>query len=130
MIGSAGVLNSIVLLGGALLCGCAAQSASPNPPPPLAAEEQSILIASTPAAGSTVQAPVTELRLTFSPPARLHELTVAGAQGTMPMMVTAVGEVPNYSLPLSGLRAGSYTVNWRATAAGREYRGSFNFTVR
>ena len=90
----------------------------------------SILAWSTPAAGSTVRAPVDELVLHFSPPARLGEVTVTGPEGAMPMMVTAVGEVEHYSLPLSGLGPGTYRVDWKALAASREYRGSFNFSVR
>ncbi|HKP33150.1 MAG TPA: copper resistance CopC family protein [Sphingomicrobium sp.] len=122
-------MNSIALLGGALLCGCAVQPAS-SAAPATGQQQQSILVGSTPAAGSTVQARVTELKLRFDPPARLHELTVVGDQATMPMMVTAVGEVPDYTIPLSGLGPGSYTINWRASARGKEYRGSFQFTVR
>jgi methionine-rich copper-binding protein CopC len=90
----------------------------------------SILEWSRPASGSTVSAPVNELQLHFSPPARLHEVTVTGPELTMPIMVTAVGEVEHYSLPLSGVEAGSYSVSWRATAAGREHSGSFGFSVR
>ncbi len=90
----------------------------------------SILAWSRPAAGSTVSGPVNELQLHFTPPARLGEVTVTGPEGAMPMMVTAVGEVEHYSLPLSGLGSGSYTVDWRAIRAGREYRGTFGFTVR
>lgn len=48
----------------------------------------------------------------------------------MPIMVHAVGEVADYSIPLSGLGPGGYTVNWRATAQGRAYTGSLTFTVR
>lgn len=91
---------------------------------------QSILASSTPAAGSTVSGPVNELMLHFSPPARLAEVTVTGPDGMMPMMLTPVGEVEHYSLPLSGLGAGTYTVDWRANAAGQEHRGRFSFTVR
>ncbi|HEU5286053.1 MAG TPA: copper resistance CopC family protein [Sphingomicrobium sp.] len=110
----------------ALLGSCAAA-----PPAEPAATAQSILQSSTPADGSTVQGPVDSLELRFSPPARLHELTVTGSDGlTMPTMVTTVGEVPHYSIPLPGLGAGAYTVNWRATAAGASHRGSFRFTVR
>ena len=90
----------------------------------------SILAWSRPAAGSRVTAPVNELVLHFSPPARLDEVTVSGPEGAMPMMVTAVGEVEHYSLPVSGLQAGSYTVSWRASAAGTDYRGSFGFQVK
>lgn len=90
----------------------------------------SILTGSTPAAGSVVAGPVDELVLRFSPPAWLNEATVAGPDGAMPMMVTAVGDVPSYTLPLSGLEAGAYTVNWRATVRGQAHQGSFGFTVR
>jgi len=68
--------------------------------------------------------------LQFNPPARLDEVTVSGAAGTMPMMVHSVGEVRDYSIPLSGLSAGVYIVHWQATAAGHEYRGQFSFAVR
>lgn len=57
-------------------------------------------------------------------------MTVTGPEGAMPMMVTAVGEVEHYSLPLSSDAPGAYTVAWRATAKGREYQGRFGFTVR
>ena len=101
------------------------------PPAAPAAVAQSILQGSTPADGSTVAGPVDSLELRFSPPARLLELTVTGSDGlSMPMMVTAVGEVARYSLPLSGLEAGAYTVNWRAAAGGTSHSGRFRFTVR
>ena len=120
-----------IAFGGALLGGCAAQpAASDATPAQQQSSESSILVSSTPAAGSTVAAPVNELKLRFSPPARLDEVTVTGPDGTMPMMVHAVGETADYSLPLSGLDRGSYSVNWKATAAGRAYRGSFSFTAQ
>lgn len=90
----------------------------------------SILAGSTPASGSTVGAPVNQLKLRFSPPARLAEVTVTGPDGTMPMMVTAVGEVADYSLPLDELNAGKYTVDWRAIVGAQSHKGSFSFTVR
>jgi methionine-rich copper-binding protein CopC len=89
-----------------------------------------ILASSNPAAGSTVDGTVDTLELHFNPPARLDEVAVTGSGGTMPMMVHAIGEVAHYSLPLSGVTPGLYTVNWRATALGTEHRGSFSFTVR
>ena len=46
------------------------------------------------------------------------------------MMITAVGEVDHYSLPLSADAPGAYTVAWRASVQGREHQGSFGFTVR
>ena len=115
-------------VGGALLCGCAVQhSTAPSRVAPQV--QGSILTSSDPAANSTVRAPVDALRLHFNPPARLHELSVGGPDGAMPTMVHAVGEVSDYSIPLPDLGPGAYTVNWRATAGGGDYRGSFTFTV-
>jgi len=115
----------------ALLAGCAQQ---PQPAAPAGSAAtpapQSILAWSKPAAGSTVSGPVNALVLHFSPPARLLEVTVAGPDGAMPMMVTAVGEVEHYSLPLPGLGPGQYEVDWRASAGGAGHRGSFTFQVR
>jgi len=111
-----------------------AQEAALNAPDPAARvgarATSSILTGSTPAAGSVVARPVERLVLRFSPPARLSEVTVTGPNGMMPMMVTAVGEVPSYTLPLSGLVAGAYTVTWRASVQGQAHQGSFGFTVR
>lgn len=45
------------------------------------------------------------------------------------MMVTAMGEVEHYSLPLQAEAPGAYTMAWRATVKGR-VRGSFGFIVR
>ena len=117
----------VVALAAAVLCACAAAGpAAPAAPPPAA----SILAGSSPADGATVAAPVDELVLIFDPPARLLEVTVNGPDGLMPTMVTAVGETSHYSLPMPGLTAGSYGVDWRASAQGREHRGSFRFSVR
>ena len=109
-----------------LLNGCApAPSAEP------AAATQSILQSSTPADGSTVAGPVTDIKLRFSPPARLNELTVTGSDGMiMPMMVAAAGEVASYSIPVSDLETGAYTVRWRASAAETPHQGMIRFTVR
>ena len=84
---------------------------------------------SKPTAGSTVNVPAEELVLHFSPPARLGEVTVTGPDGAMPMMVTAVGEVDHYSLPLWADAPGACTVAWRASVQGREHQRSFDFTV-
>jgi methionine-rich copper-binding protein CopC len=118
-----------LIVGGALLWGCAAQD-SAVPASSASAARQSILASSSPAAGSTVRSPVEELQLRFDPPARLDEVIVSGPDGTMPTMVHAVGEVADYSIPLSGLGPGPYTVNWRAISRAREYSGSFGFTVQ
>ncbi len=92
---------------------------------------QALLASSRPAEGATVAGPVSNLELHFSRPARLGEVTVTSADGTiMPMMVTAVGEVRDYTLPLSDLGPGRYAVDWKATAQGIEYRGTVRFAVR
>jgi methionine-rich copper-binding protein CopC len=122
------LLNALAI-GGALLWGCAARP-SDTAAPADHQGEASILVNSQPAAGSSVAAPVDQLILHFNPPARVDEVTVAGPDGLMPMMVTSVGEARDYSLPVHGLGPGSYTVSWRATTQGREYRGTFQFTVR
>lgn len=109
-----------------VLSACAAPAA-----PDTGAATSSILESASPSGGSTVRGPVDQLALRFSSPARLVEVTVTGADGVQtPMMVTAVGEVAAYSLPLPDLGPGAYTVGWRATAAGQVYQGSFRFTVR
>jgi hypothetical protein len=91
--------------------------------------DRSILAWSMPAAGAKVSAPVSELVLHFSPPARLSEVTVTGPRGAMPTRVAAVGEVEHYSLPLSELGVGAVTIDWKATASGVDYRGSFGFEI-
>ena len=113
-----------LLLAMANTAGCAAKP----PQAPISASSSSILASSSPAAGSTVQAPES-LRLRFDPPARLDKVTITGPGGTMPMMVHSVGEVANYDLPLPGLEPGSYSVEWQATAGGGKNSGSFTFTV-
>lgn len=111
-----------------LLAGCAQSPEAASSPSSSA--ESAILVSSNPAAGSTVAAPVNELVLNFDPPARLGEVTVTGPDGMMPMMITSVGEVPRYSVPVHGLGPGDYTVRWTATAGGQPHEGSFGFTVR
>lgn len=115
---------AVALLG--LLGACARTSASASA---VEAPNDSILVGSTPAAGSTVSAPVNELVLNFDPPARLLEITVTGPEGAMPTMITPAGEQLTYSVPLPGLGPGSYRVDWRASAAGHTHQGSFGFAV-
>jgi methionine-rich copper-binding protein CopC len=119
-----------VALVAGFLSACAAAPAPAVTPEDTAQTAASILAKSSPASGATVTAPVNELRLQFNPPARLAEVTISGPDGTMPMMVHAVGETVDYSVPLPGLEAGNYVAHWRATAAGREYRGDVTFTVK
>ena len=99
-------------------------------PPKVAATGVPLLAGSSPANGAVVSASPGNLVLDFSPPARLLEVTIAGPGGQMPMMVTASGDNARYSLPLPALGLGTYSVDWRATAAGREDRGTFSFTVK
>ena len=105
-------------------------AAKASAPASAAAVAVPLLAGSTPANGAVAAAPVNRIELHFSPPARLLEVIVTGPDGPMPMMVTSVGESAHYSLPVSGLGPGSYSVDYRASAAGREDRGSFAFTVR
>ena len=114
-----------MIAGGAFLCACAAQSADTAP-----LVESGILDSSIPAAGATVSSPVDELKLRFSPPARLDEVTIDGPDGLMPMMVHAVGESTDYSLPLPGLGPGTYTINWKATTRAEMHQGTVRFTVK
>ena len=96
-----------------------------------AAQSTSILASSSPANGASIAGPVRRIDLDFNPPARLGEVTVTGPDGIMPMMVSAVGEVAHYELPLStDLGPGAYRVDWKASIAGAPYHGSFAFTVR
>ena len=123
---------SLATLGLVALAGCGAAPApvSTSSTSGQATAGKSILLSSIPASNSVVSAPVDELVLRFSPPARLLEVTLTSQDTTMPTMITAVGEVERYSVPLSGLEPGSYVADWRASVRGTEYRGSIPFTVR
>jgi methionine-rich copper-binding protein CopC len=94
------------------------------------ATSEVILASTAPAAESTVRGPIEELTFRFARPARLMELTVNGPDGAMPVMISPEGETTDYSIPVSSLETGAYTVDWRAASAGRDYRGSFSFTVK
>ena len=109
------------------LSSCAAQP--PGESPKQAAETR-ILARSNPADGSTVAGPVNTLQLKFARPVRLLEVTLDGPDGRSPMMITAVAETTDYSIPLPGLVGGTYRVNWRASATGHAYDGALTFTVR
>lgn len=98
--------------------------------PTAAATGQPLLARSVPANGQSVAAPVDRVELHFSPPARLLEVVIGAPDGQIPMMVTAAGEQSRYVLPAPALGPGTYSVDWRASAAGREDRGTFRFTVR
>lgn len=114
----------------AKVAGCS-QATSPSlaSPPTVGTNPASILVGSSPAAGSTISDDVEDLVLRFSPAARLDEVTVSGPQGKMPMMINSPGQLERYSLPIQLTGPGTYTVDWRATARGQEYRGTFEFKV-
>lgn len=121
----------LLIAGATASLGCTIEQRQPTPVAASASAGQSLLASSNPADGAVVAGPVDKLELRFSRPARLSEVTVTAADGTiMPMMVTAVGEVLYYSLPLQGLRKGSYTVAWKASSAGTDYQGELGFEVR
>ena len=88
------------------------------------------LVSSIPKSGATVDGPVDELRLRFSKPARLLEVTISGPDGDMPTMVDSAEETYEYSIPLPDLGAGKYEACWRALAAGEESSGRLTFSVR
>lgn len=84
----------------------------------------------TPAAGSTVAGPVNQLDFDFGRPVQLAEVTLSGPDGLMPMMLSPAGVQTHYSVPLPGLTAGAYSVQWRAVLDGAPKTGSFAFTVK
>jgi methionine-rich copper-binding protein CopC len=88
------------------------------------------IVSSSPNFGTTVTGPVDELRLRFSKPARLLEVTVSGPSGDMPTMVDSAEETYEYSIPLPDLGTGKYEARWRASAAGVESSGRLIFSVR
>ena len=88
------------------------------------------IVSSIPKSGTTVTGPVDELRLRFSKPARLLEITISGPDGDMPTMVESAEETYEYSIPLPDLDAGKYEVRWRASTAGEESSGRLIFSVR
>lgn len=111
----------------AALTNCTAQPAAE---PVAQMAKGSILARSTPANGASVAGPVDQLILHFARPARLLEVTVEGPDGLSPMMITAVGETTDYTIPLPGLGTGTYRINWKASAAGAPSSGTVGFTVR
>ena len=87
-------------------------------------------VASTPAAGSVVAGPVNVLALDFSAPVALGEVLITGPDGKMPMMLSSAGQQRHFEIPLPGLSAGPYRVDWRASRNGIEQTGTFAFTVK
>ena len=88
------------------------------------------IVSSIPKSGTTVTGPVDELRLRFSKPTRLLEVTISGPDGDVPTMVDSAEETYEYSIPLPDLGTGKYEARWRASAAGEESSGRLIFSVR
>ena len=88
------------------------------------------IVSSNPKSGTTVDGPVDELRLRFSKPARLLEVTISGPDGDMPTMVDSAEATFEYSIPLPDLGAGKYEARWRASVVGEESSGRLTFSVR
>lgn len=125
----------LILAAAGTVSGCEAASSSDESPAaaagPAETATESILKSSSPANGATLAGAPDNLVLTFTRPTRLIEVVVIGSDGSeMPIMVTAAGELERFSVPLSGLEPGVYSVRWRATSAGRPYEGSLRFTIR
>jgi len=90
------------------------------------------LAASTPAAGSTVAAPVKELVLEFGGEVRLTAVALADSTGSK----KAVGEIPTavaakFTLPVRDeLAPGDYVATWRAVGADTHViSGEIHFKV-
>ena len=126
-----GKLRRTCALAAVALAACNPVEANPGSTVGDQSEAQSILQRSTPADGARVAGPLQQVELWFTPPARLVELIVTGADGfMMPTMVTAVEPAEHYRVPLSGLSQGAYTVSWRAVADGRSHEGEFSFEIK
>jgi methionine-rich copper-binding protein CopC len=126
-----GRLRRASALGAVALAACNPVEASPGSSAGDQSAAQSILQRSTPADGARVAGPLQRVKLWFTPPVRLVELIVTGADGfMMPTMITPVEPAQHYRVPLSGLSQGAYTIRWRAVAEGRSHEGEFSFEVR
>lgn len=91
------------------------------------------LESSAPAAGSTSDAPVTEVTLRFTlPVSQLGEgIVIDGPEGAVVADVAAAGDgLALVATPSEALTAGDYTVTWTAAAQdGHPLEGTFGFTV-
>lgn len=124
---AAAILVTAVLLG----CSPAAGPDTADPRPSVASGS-SLLESSIPANGSTLFRSPQNMVFVFSRPVRLSEVTITSRGGmTMPMMVTAAGNLERFSIPLPPLEPDRYTVRWRALdSAGQPHESSIAFTIR
>ncbi|MFD7307155.1 copper resistance protein CopC [Promicromonospora sp. NPDC059942] len=99
--------------------------------PPAAAHTR--LDSSVPAAGSTAQAPVTEVTLRFTLPVSLlgDGVVIEGPDGVVPAGVAPAEDgLVLVATPAAALAPGQYTVTWTAAAQdGHPLEGTFGFTV-
>ncbi|GAA1820491.1 copper resistance protein CopC [Planosporangium flavigriseum] len=99
---------------------------------PQTAWAHSQLRATTPAASSTVTAPISEVTLTFNEPVQQRfSIVVVDGPGGVNYSDGPVRVVDStVHQPVRPLRSGSYTVQWRVVSAdGHPVEGSFGFTV-
>ncbi|NJC72461.1 copper resistance protein CopC [Planosporangium thailandense] len=99
---------------------------------PQAAWAHSQLLSTTPTAGATVTAPISEVTLTFNEPVhqKFSVVVVNGPGGASYSAghVQVIDSVVHQ--PVHPLRSGSYTVAWRVVSAdGHPVEGRFGFTV-
>lgn len=97
-----------------------------------AAAAHTPLTASVPAAKATVPAPVREIVLEFGGDVRLTAVVLTDAQGGNKKVAAAPPAVAKrFALAVEEeLKAGTYTVNWRAVGADTHVvSGDFRFTV-
>ena len=95
------------------------------------AQEQMMLQASNPADGAVLDAPPSQLELTFMHPVQLNLVTVSTLTGeSIPMAMEPTGEATTeYTVPLPELQPDDYTVQWQATGDGHTMSGTIDFTV-
>ena len=88
------------------------------------------LTGSSPADGSQVTAPPTELVLSFSEAAQLTALAIAHAGGAKQKLTAPAASQTRIRVPLPALAAGDYVVSWRALGAdGHLVPGQIHFTI-
>lgn len=92
----------------------------------------SMLSSSDPADGASLDAAPRTLSLTFKHPVLLKTVLVAGP-GEAKVAATfrrPTSATSAYSIALSDLTSGEYTVNWTATGMGHSMQGSLRFSVQ
>lgn len=117
-----------------LLTACAQQppgAVTPTMVEPATGNARALLVSSSPADGSTVTGPVSEVQLHFSRPVRLIELALTAPDGSvMPTMINSAGEQQHYRIPVSVDQPGRHRVDWRVSVSDGAVSGSFAFTNR